>query len=111
VATICNHDAGQVSYRISPLYVLKLDIAQAIIKGLVYLLAKKSFIHIELNTLSTGHEAFISFLNTIGFVNAGKNYVVCSNPSWIHPDIKVLKHVFCSIPLEYPHEAIAGIFN
>lgn len=108
VVTVCSHLSGQVSYRISPLYALNPGVAQALTKGLVYILAKKSFAHIELNTLSSYHDSFSRFLKSLGFIEAGKNYVVCNHPTRINHDIKLLNNIFCSIPLEYPHEAIAG---
>lgn len=108
IATFCGYQSNQQSYRISPLYAMDTNIAQAILKGLVSILAENGFQHIELNTLVTIETSFAKLLYEMGFREAGKNFVVCNYPDWVTTTIPLLNQIFCSIPLEYPHEAIYG---
>lgn len=113
VVTICNQKqvSKKMSYRISPLYANSVEIAQSILKHLVITTIKNdpNFKHIELNTMATTETRFGCFLNTIGFVERGKNIVVCNHPTLINSALPSLDTIFCSIPLEYPPEAIVSI--
>jgi len=109
VATICNQAAGKITYRISPLYANTVKIAQCVLQGLLAIVSKNPFSQIQLNTLATAATEFGHQLKEIGFIESGKNFVVCNQPHIICKDAPILEHVFCSIPLEYPHEVIAGI--
>ncbi len=84
-------------------------IAQFILKGLIFAISKNSFAQIELNTLATSELEFGSLLVELGFVESGKNFVVCNYPELAPKEAPILQHIFCSVPLEYPHEVIAGL--
>lgn len=107
VATVCKKLPKKTSYRIAPLYASTVEIAQSILKGLIQFISKYSFSHIELNTLATVETQFGAFLEEIGFIEGGMNFVLCNKPGLVTKEAPILKHVFCSIPLEYPHEVIA----
>jgi len=106
--TICKQLTEKISYRISPLFADTGEIAQAVLKGLIATISKNPFSHIELNTLATSETEFGHLLTEIGFIASGKNFVVCNRPNLIKKGAPILEHIFCSIPLEYPHEVIAG---
>lgn len=109
VATLCKKLSQKISYRISPLYADTNQAAQSILKGLILAVPEGSFSHIELNTLFTSETQFGNQLLDLGFIEGGKNFIVCNKPDLIRKEAPVLQHVFCSVPLEYPHEVITGI--
>ncbi len=78
-------------------------------KGLILAISKNSFSQIELNTLATSEAEFRQLLIDLGFIEHGKNFVVCNRPDLILKDAPILQYIFCSVPLEYPHEVIAGL--
>ena len=107
VITLCKQLPEKINYRISPIYAETTEIAQAIVTGLVKTIATSDFYHVELNTLAIPEGEFGSFLEEIGFTQGGMNFVVCNKPSLISTEASILKNIFCSIPLEYPHEVLA----
>ncbi|WP_157010285.1 hypothetical protein [Legionella fallonii] len=48
-------------------------------------------------------------MTALGFVEHGKNYVVCNQPHLIKEDATMLHRLFVSIPLEYPHEIVNSL--
>ena len=111
VVTICKQASEKISYRISPLYADTGEVAEAILKGLIKTISEKPFAHIELNTLATSETEFGHLLTEVGFSESGKNIVVCNKPDLISKELPILQHIFCSIPLEYPHEVVSGLLD
>lgn len=109
VVTQCKQVSAKTNYRLSPLYANTAEIAALILKGLLALLTNNHFNQIELNTLATAETEFGNMLQNMGFIEGGTNTVVCNKPSLINKDATVLQHVFCSIPLEYPHEIVTAL--
>jgi hypothetical protein len=113
IATICKklsaNGKKERCFRISPVYANTAEIANHILKALVYLILESKAKQIELYSLASIDTEFGSTLNEIGFSAIGKNYVVCNHPELINPKAEILNNVFCSLPFEYPHEVATSL--
>jgi hypothetical protein len=113
IATICKklntNGKEELCFRISPVYANTAEIANHILKAFVYLILESKGKQIELYSLASPDTAFGSTLKEIGFSAIGKNYVVCNHPELVNPNAEILNNVFCSLPLEYPHEVAASL--
>lgn len=105
VATLCSEESQY--WRISPLYACTIDIAQALLQGLMLYILKNNGQRIELSSLEG--KSFALFLEQLGFMAIGKDYVVCNHAHLIDIKSPLLNHVFASIPLEYPHEIVSDM--
>lgn len=108
VITICNkhykEEGKHIFYRLAPLYANTVAIANSILIGLVYCARQNNAQQIELSSLED--TPFSLFLENLGFIAASKDVVMC-NSKYAHKvtkDNPILKYIFASIPLEYPHE-------
>lgn len=99
----------ELCYRLAPLYADSAEIADAIIKRAVdYAFQTKGY-RVELNTLANSDSTFAQTLKSIGFETPGFNYVFSNHSGLFRTDAPILKKVFTSIPLEYPHEVTANL--
>lgn len=112
VLTVCKQSdkEGETSlcYRVSPLYADSIEIADSLVKALVYDAWQNKAERIELNSLASADSPFASKLADLGFIASGKNYVIANHNHLIDNKAAILDKVFASLPLEYPHEVTGG---
>lgn len=114
ILTICKKkkiDSNeQLAFRVSPLYADNNAIACSLLRALVYFaLTSKSADHIELYCIKEPNNEFIDLLFRIGFIKAGKNWIMSNIEDKEISNSKVLNKVFCTIPMEYSPEFISGL--
>ncbi|KTD35693.1 GNAT family acetyltransferase [Legionella nautarum] len=105
IATICKKVNKKLYYRFSPIYADSVEVAETILKGLIYFTLQAQGRQIELNLLEGN--PFISILENMGFVSADKDYIFCNHRQLIDFNAPMLNKIFSSLPLEYAHEVMA----
>ncbi|MFW2570884.1 GNAT family N-acetyltransferase [Legionella sp. 29fVS95] len=112
VLTVCKQsrkkDENSLCYRVSPLYADSIEIADSLLKALIYYTWQNKVDRIELNSLASLGTAFAHKLADLGFIASGMNYVVANHSHLIDSKAAILDKIFTSLPLEYPHEVTGG---